>query len=81
MKQTISDAAAETKARKGVRRLREAAVKSKFPELVDVADSLEKLLDGASRGGNSRAKKLTKKRRREIASNAAKARWGKEKKR
>lgn len=81
MKQIISIAAAETKARRGVRRLREAAAKSKFPELVDVADSLEKLLDGASRGGHARAKNLTKKRRKEIATNAANARWAKERKR
>lgn len=76
MKRPTTEAAAETKARRGVRRLREAAAKT-FPELVDVADSLEKLLDGASRGGKSRAKKLTKKRRKEIASNAAKVRWAK----
>lgn len=78
MKQT--EVIAETKARRGVRRLREVAKKSDFPELVGVADSLEKLLDGASRGGNSRAKKLTKKRRKEIATNAANARWSKVKK-
>lgn len=45
------------------------------PEIGRVADSLERLLDGATKGGTSRAKKLTKKRRSEIASNAAKARW------
>lgn len=47
------------------------------PEIGRVADSLERLLDGATKGGEKRAKNLTKKRRKEIASNAAKARWSK----
>lgn len=42
-----------------------------------VADSLEAFLGGAIAGGNARAKKLTKKRRKEIATNAALARWAK----
>lgn len=40
-----------------------------------VADSLEKLLDGAVKGGTVRAKKLSKKRRKEIATAAANKRW------
>jgi len=35
---------------------------------------------GGLKGGNARAAKLTPKRRKEIASKAAAARWGKEKK-
>ena len=46
-------------------------------EMIAVADSLEKLLDKASAGGNARAKKLSKKRRSEIARKAANARWKK----
>lgn len=42
---------------------------------LDIADSLERLLDSASKGGTARAKKLSKKRRSEIASNAARIRW------
>ena len=42
------------------------------------AVALSKL--GASKGGEARAKKLSKKRRAEIARKAAKARWGKPKK-
>ena len=34
---------------------------------------------GAAKGGKARAKKLTRKRQKEIASNAAKARWAKAK--
>jgi hypothetical protein len=34
---------------------------------------------GAAKGGRARAKKLTPKRQKEIASNAAKARWAKRK--
>lgn len=55
-------------------------VAPKFQEdMKAIADSLEKLLDGASKGGKARAKKLTKKRRSEIARNAANTRWGKSK--
>lgn len=46
-------------------------------EVAAVADSLERLLKGATKGGNARAKKLSKKRRSEIARKAAQARWGK----
>ena len=44
-------------------------------ELTAIADGLEALLEGAAKGGRNRAKNLTKKRRKEIATNAAKARW------
>lgn len=46
-------------------------------EVTAIADSLERLLEGASKGGRQRAKTLTKKRRSEIARNAANARWNK----
>lgn len=46
-------------------------------ELTAIADSLQGLLDEASSGGKARAKKLSKKRRVEIARNAAKVRWAK----
>jgi hypothetical protein len=61
----------ETQARKNLVKLR------KIKGMEQIADSLERLMDGAAAGGVARAKKLTKKRRKEIASNAAKARWGK----
>lgn len=52
-------------------------VEPKFQEdMRAVADCLEALLDGASKGGTVRTKRLSKKRRQEIASKAAKARWG-----
>lgn len=60
-----------------INRLRTEVDSDKFPEMPAVADSLERMLDNASRGGNRRAKKLTKKRRKEIATKAAKARWAK----
>lgn len=44
-------------------------------DMTAIADSLENLLDSSSRGGRERAKKLSKKRRSEIARNAANARW------
>jgi hypothetical protein len=47
--------------------------------LTAVANGLEQLLDGAAKGGRVRAKKLSKKRRSEIARTAAKARWANEK--
>lgn len=62
----------ETKARANVRKLRTVA------GMEDVANSFEALLDGASKGGRVRAKKLTKKRRIEIARAAANKRWGNE---
>lgn len=46
-------------------------------DMIAVADSLEAMLDGASRGGQLRTKRLSKKRRQEIAKKAAMARWGK----
>jgi len=67
----------ETKARRGIARLRTEVDLEKFPEIAGVADSLERLMDGASKGGTARAKKLTKKRRKEIAQKAARARWAK----
>ena len=45
--------------------------------LTAVADGLENLLDVAAKGGRVRAKKLSKKRRSEIARKAANTRWGK----
>lgn len=45
-------------------------------ELTALADGLQELLEGAAKGGHARAKKLSKKRRKEIATNAANARWG-----
>jgi len=68
--------AAEGQARAGIRKLREQVDLKKYPEIGAIADSLERLVDGAERGGNARAKKLTKKRRKEIATNAANKRWG-----
>lgn len=76
-KTTIKPRATEAQARAGIRQLREKIDTKKFPEIGKLADSLERLVDGAARGGNARAKKLTKKRRKEIATNAANARWGK----
>lgn len=61
----------ESQARVNVRKLRA------IPGMEGLADSLTRLMDGASEGGRARAKKLTKKRRKEIATNAAKARWSK----
>lgn len=46
-------------------------------EVAAVADSLERLLKGATKGGKARAKKLSKKRRSEIAREAARVRWSK----
>lgn len=65
----------ESRARANLRKLRAL----KDPDLVNIADSLERLMDGAAKGGNARAKKLSKKRRVEIATNAANARWAKTK--
>lgn len=44
-------------------------------EADDVQEPKAKRLSVASRGGKARAKKLTAERRKEIASDAAKARW------
>ncbi len=46
-------------------------------DLGAIADSLDNLVDGASKGGTARAKKLSKKRRKEIATLAANKRWAK----
>lgn len=64
----------ESKIRANLNKLRRV---KQFPELTAVADSLERLLDGATKGGNNRAKKLSKKRRSEIAKNASNVRWAK----
>lgn len=79
MKRKISRG--ESRARAGIRRLRSEIDLEKYPEIEGVADSLERLVNGAARGGNSRAKKLTKKRKKEIATTAAAARWKGHKKR
>lgn len=64
-------------AKEAVARLR-TDVDSKFqPEMSKLADLFDGLLDGAAKGGRARAKKLTKKRRSEIARKAANARWHK----
>lgn len=60
----------ETEARANVKKLRA------IPGMEKIADSLTRLMDGASRGGKARAKKLSKKRRIEIARKAANIRWG-----
>ena len=61
----------ETAARRNLKKLRDL----KDPDITRLADSLERLMDGASEGGKARAKKLSKKRRSEIARTAANARW------
>jgi hypothetical protein len=48
--------------------------------LIEVADGLEKLMSSTAKGGSSRAKSLSKKRRVQIARDAANARWAKVKK-
>lgn len=63
--------------KKSLNRLRTEADPKFQPEIGKIADGLESLLGGAAKGGTSRAKKLTKKRRREIATKAAQARWAK----
>lgn len=62
-----------------IKQLRELRTESdpKYREaLTEVANSLEDLLVGAAKGGRTRASKLSKKRRSEIARKAANARWG-----
>lgn len=63
--------------KKSLNRLRTEADPKFQLEIGKIADSLESLLDGAAKGGTSRAQKLTKKRRKEIATKAAQARWTK----
>ncbi len=53
-------------------------------EITAVADSLEDLVDNAAKefgrsGGRARAKKLSAKRKKDIATDAARARWDKKK--
>jgi hypothetical protein len=63
--------------KKGLDRLRRE-VDPRFASAIrKIADNLEDILDGPSKGGNARAKNLSKKRRSEIARNAAKIRWSK----
>jgi len=60
-----------------VNRLRTAKIDPRFREdIAAIADSLDALIEGASNGGKARARKLSKKRRVEIARKAANARWG-----
>lgn len=68
----------ESQARKNLKRLRAEVDLKRFPEIGKIADSLERLIEGAAKGGDARAKKLSKKRRREIATKAARARWDKQ---
>lgn len=63
-------------AKEAVARLRTDIAPEFQPEMSKLADLFDELLDGAAKGGRTRAKKLTKKRRKEIAVNAANARWG-----
>lgn len=61
-----------------VNKLRAGARGTRFQkELTEIAGCLEEMVNEASAGGHARAKKLSKKRRSEIARNAALARWGK----
>lgn len=62
----------ETEARQNVAKLR------KIKGMEKLADSFTRLMDGAAAGGVARAKKLSKKRRTEIAKKAANTRWGKQ---
>lgn len=59
----------ETETRASVAELRA------IPGMEKLADSFTRLMDGASKGGKARAKKLTKKRRKEIATAAANKQW------
>lgn len=66
-----------TRTQELINRLR-AEADPKFKEdMGKLADSLDNLVKGAAEGGRARAKKLTKKRRSEIARNGALVRWGK----
>ena len=71
----------EQQARAAVKKLRTKTDPKFSKEMDDIADSLDGLINAASlmgqRGGEARAKKLSKKRRSEIARKAANARWGK----
>jgi hypothetical protein len=60
-----------------INRLRTEVDPALQEDMIAVADSLEAMLDGASKGGQVRTKRLSKKRRQEIAKKAAQARWGK----
>lgn len=60
----------------GLNRLRVESDPKFRADLTAIADSLQGLLESTAKGGNARAKKLTKKRRKEIATKAANARWG-----
>ena len=74
--------ATEQQTRAAVQRLRTKTAKHPLAkEMSEIVDSLDGLINAASlmgqKGGVQRAKKLSKKRRSEIARNAANARWGK----
>lgn len=62
-----------------INRLRTEADPKLKEDMGKLADSLDNLIKGAAAGGRARAKKLTKKRRSEIARQAALARWKKRK--
>lgn len=64
-------------AKDAVAKLRTDVAPGLQSEMSKLADLFDGLLDGAAKGGRARAKKLTKKRRKEIATKAANARWGK----
>jgi hypothetical protein len=71
----------EQQARAAVSKLRIKTAKHPLAkEMSDIADSLDGLINAASlmgqKGGEARAKKLSKKRRSDIARQAANARWG-----
>lgn len=68
---------ADDKVRKAIQRLRDDTDPRYATELNKIADSFERLIDGGAKGGAARAKKLSKKRRSEIARKAANARWKK----
>ena len=71
---------ATEKVRQQLQRLRTETDPKLRKDITALADCLERLLDGAAKGGRERAKKLSKKRRVEIATNAARARWASEEK-
>lgn len=77
MKDTTTTTTSYQEAKEAVAKLR-TEVDPKFqPEMSKLADLFDGLLDGAAKGGRTRAKKLSKKRRSEIAKNAAIVRWKK----
>jgi hypothetical protein len=73
--------ATEQQVRAKVKKLRTETDPKFAQEMNVIADSLDGLINAASlmgqKGGVARAQKLSKKRRSEIARNAANVRWGK----